>query len=51
MNNRYQPPRIERLGTLRELTQNGSAANADVPGGNDGTAYPIGNGNGNGPAS
>lgn len=50
MNNKYQAPRIERLGTLRELTQNGAATNADTPAGVPNTAFPIGNG-GNGPAS
>lgn len=35
----YMEPEIARLGTLKELTQNGGLANSDVPLGPANTAY------------
>jgi hypothetical protein len=37
---KYQTPRCRRLGTLQELTLNGSEPNADLPNGNNNTAFP-----------
>lgn len=35
----YVEPRLVVYGDVEEITQNGHQPNADVPGGNDGTAY------------
>lgn len=37
----YQSPEVKRLGTFRELTKQGSAPNADLPQGNNNTAFPA----------
>ena len=37
----YQAPNAQRLGTVQELTKAGSAPNADVPQGNNNTAFPV----------
>jgi hypothetical protein len=36
---KYERPKIVDYGTLLQLTQQGSAPNADLPNGNNNTAY------------
>ena len=36
----YQAPRCRRLGTVQELTQLSNQMNADLPQGNNNTAFP-----------
>jgi hypothetical protein len=42
----YEKPEVIDYGTLVELTANGSKPNADVPFGNDNTAFSPGPGDG-----
>lgn len=37
----YQTPRCHRLGTVQELTQLSNQVNADLPMGNNNTAFPT----------
>jgi hypothetical protein len=37
----YESPNITDYGTLVDLTAKANQPNADVPGGADGTAYPV----------
>lgn len=37
----YESPDVKDYGTLLDLTQAGTAPNADVPQGNDNTAFPV----------
>jgi hypothetical protein len=37
----YEPPRVVDYGTLVDITRAGNAPNADVPHGNNNTAFPV----------
>lgn len=37
----YQAPKIERLGSLQQITLASTFSNSDVPQGTPGTAFPV----------
>jgi len=39
MNKNYEAPKLEVVGTLHEITKNGTAPNADASGGENNTAF------------
>jgi hypothetical protein len=38
----YQAPTLQELGAMKDITENGNVANADMINGRDGTAFPPG---------